>query len=112
MKAYIGISQLLGARARAVPTPKVYAYDEVKSNGNLTTTLLHPIIPWGNEAEILIIAILGEKKLFAISGGKKFFWHFRGKEILVISLVHERLGDAFRGTVKCEIKMVIRNVGG
>ena len=56
--------------ARAVPTPKVYAYDELKSNGNLT--LLHPIVPWGNEAEILIIAILGENKLFAILGGKKF----------------------------------------
>jgi len=35
----IGISQLLGARARAVPTPKVYAYGEVKCNGNLTLQL-------------------------------------------------------------------------
>jgi len=40
----LGISQLLGARAQAVPTPKVYAYDEVKSNGNLTLKL-HLIIP-------------------------------------------------------------------
>src|SRR6218665_3606325 len=35
----IGISQLLGARARAVPTPKVYTYGEVKSYGNLTLQL-------------------------------------------------------------------------
>ena len=58
----IGISQLLGARA--IPTPKVYAYyDEVKSNGNLTLQL-YSITSYheGNEAEILTIAILGENK--------------------------------------------------
>jgi len=35
----IGISQLLGARARAVPAPKVYTYDEVKSNGKLYNSI-------------------------------------------------------------------------
>src|SRR6218665_948670 len=67
----IGISQLLRARARAVPTPKVYAYDEVKSNGRPNLTLQLYSIPsshGGNEAEILIIAILWENKFFAISG--------------------------------------------
>jgi len=37
----IGISQLVLAHARAVPTPKVYAYDQVKSNGNLTLQLYY-----------------------------------------------------------------------
>ena len=35
----MGIAELLGARARAVSTPKVYAYDEMKSNGNPTLQL-------------------------------------------------------------------------
>ena len=69
----INISQLLEARARAVPNPKVYAYDEVKSNGNLTLQLYSiPSSHGGNEAEILTTAILGETKFFAILRGKKF----------------------------------------
>jgi len=68
----INISQLLEARARAVPNPKVYAYDEVKSNGNLTLQLYSITSSRGvNEAEILIIAILREIN---------FFCHFRGEE--------------------------------
>jgi len=65
----------------------------------------------GNEAEILIIAILGENKFFDILGGKKFFGHFRGRNFserlgdvcrgeILIFLVYERLGDAFRGKCK------------
>ena len=37
---------------------------------------VHPM--GGNEAEIFIIAILGENKFFAILGRKTFFCHFRG----------------------------------
>jgi len=55
---------------------------------------VHPMR--GNEAEIFIIAISGrENKFFAILGGMKFFAFLEGKEILI----HERLGDVFRG--KC-----------
>jgi len=36
-------------------------------------------IPWGNEAEIFMIPILGGK--FGIVGGTKFFCQFRGKEM-------------------------------
>ena len=53
----------------------------------------------GNEAEIFIIAILGENNFLAILGGR-IFWHFRGKEMLVRErlgiLVRERLGDIFK----------------
>jgi len=48
-------------------------------------------IPWGNEADIFIIAILGEISFCHFRG--RDFSHFRGKEILV----HERFGDVFRG---------------
>ena len=66
---------LFGARAQVVPSPKVYAYDVVKSNGNLTLQLSSvPSYHGGNEAEILIIAILG---------GNKFFCHLKGKDILL-----------------------------
>ena len=92
----IGIYQLLGARAWAVPTPKVYAYDVVKSNDKSnSTTLLHVSIPsfhWGNEAEILIIAILGENELFCHFKGEEMFRHFMGERNF-----NERLGDVFRG---------------
>src|SRR6218665_1936575 len=107
MKAVI--SQLLGAPARAVPTPKVYTYDEVKSHGKLNLQLYS--IPWGNEAEILIIAILVKNKFFDILGGKKFLGHFRGRNLserlgdvcrgeILIFLVYERLSDVFRGKCK------------
>jgi len=50
----------------------------------------------GNEAEIFIIAILGENKFSAILGEMFLaFYILEGKEILV----HERLGEVFRG--KC-----------
>ena len=38
-------------------------------------------IPWGNEAEILIIAILGEIILFAILAGEEIFGNFRGRNV-------------------------------
>jgi len=51
-------------------------------------------IPWGNEAEIFIIAISEGKNNFSWHfRGKRNFVHFSGKEILE----HERLGDVFRG---------------
>jgi len=54
----------LGARAQAVPSPKVY--DVVKSNCNLTLQLYSvPSYNGGNEAEILIIAILWERNFWA-----------------------------------------------
>jgi len=66
----------LEARAQAVPSPKVYAYDVGKSNGNLTLQLYSvPSYHGGNEAKILILAILGENK---------FFCHFRKKKVLSI----------------------------
>ena len=56
----------------------------MKSNDNLTLQLYSiPSFHGENEAEILIIAILGENEFFAILGGEEIFRHFRGKEILV-----------------------------
>jgi len=48
-----------------------------------TLDSLHPgtSIPWGNEAEIFIKAILGENNLFAILGGIYFLPFEGGKEI-------------------------------
>ena len=51
----------------------------------------------GNEAEIFIIAISEENKIFFHFRGQQFFWHFREKQILV----HERLGDVLRGICTC-----------
>jgi len=51
-------------------------------------------IPWGNEAEIFIIAILSGNKFFAILRGKNFFFILRGE-----MLVDERLGDFLGGNV-------------
>ena len=97
-------------------TPKVCAYDEV--NGNLTLKLYS--IPWGNEAEILTIAILGENKFFVILGGSNFGGHFRGnkfserlgnvvgKNINFLVGLHERMEDVFRGNVKFELNLEIR----
>jgi|SRR6218665_1742770 len=73
----------------------VYAYDEVKSNDNLTLQLYSiPSFRWGNEAEILTIVILRENK---------FFCHFKGEEIFG-NILGERnfsktLGDVSRGKI-------------
>ena len=94
MKAYASYNYL-EARARAVPIQKVYAYDEVKSNDNLTLQLYSiPSFRWGNEAEILTIVILRENK---------FFCHFKGEEIFG-NILGERnfsktLGDVSRGKI-------------
>jgi len=44
-------------------------------------------IPWGNEAEIFIIAIIGGRKFFCILGEKYI-------------VEHQWLGDVFRGKFK------------
>jgi len=59
----------------------MYAWGSGPQNARGATSGAKVSIPWGNEAEIFITAILVGNKVFCDFRGKSFsFWHFWGKK--------------------------------